>query len=392
MFPLLLPDDPAWAREDGYSPAIAEILIQAYIATKQGASELAGFAHAYELVAACMSQPMSDRQRVRSLFVLGFADFAVRDYAHSLVRTEEAIELALSLSEYDVVLDLLALHGYAYARQSNTTDALIDHRLRLDLFRTMALETGHVDHLRELELLAELAEFEFLAMHEDAVQSLYGQAQHLTAAIYDSHPTDEDIARTRRAIATLEWSQANTLRWFGDQDRAFTHALASADVYLALGPSFHAGRISSVVAEIALAKAEAFADAAAGYYSNASQALASLAESYLARALTLMRESGDAAGQIVGQLIAIRYDRLLRRDPGRLATAEVLAKRAAEMQNADLVCRTQMVLGEELTARGEAELAIACHTRAVESLRPYNLPYLDVWSRRSLLMAREMRG
>ncbi len=251
--PIDLPDRSDVSHERGYSAAAAGTL--AHARAFLDARKLVRTAE-LECVTArlkCLaSKPMSRHQRLALRVLLGRA-----------ANAGEACDLDLAITSLNQALQLA----------KELRDAPASARCMYHLAAASL----------ELDVLCALAGQEFLLAHYEAAE------QHLAAAgrLADTAP------EPRLGAATILWVSALIQRWQGEPTCALASAAQAADILHAARDRRNAGRLQSVIAEIALDLAETFsADPSAA----ARRAFTTMAGTCVERAQRLAHETGDAIG------------------------------------------------------------------------------------------------
>jgi tetratricopeptide (TPR) repeat protein len=326
---------------------------------------------------------MSERQRLHVCYILALAYAADGKFAQALRWLDMALELGVALDDLGALAELLYLHGVASSRLLRYQEAAADHWDCLALLRNRDSDPNPADLAFELDVVEQLAEFEFLLAHYDRSASLLESAARLVPAAPEQ----------RTEAAGLEWVRAQLYRWRGEKELALRHAMAAADVYAAIGSPAASGRIQTVVADIALDLAETFPPLPAGpRLGGANSAFVTLAAPYVERALHLAHESQDMEGEGMALLARARYSRARQLNEDRLPAIEGVARTAQRLEDMALLAQAQTALGHELAARREGEASLVCYRQALDTLQGSDMPALGVWAHRAIAHADELRS
>lgn len=372
---LRVPDDQTWHSESGYSPDIAAILVEAYSSITRRPDLAASFLRAGACVSSHAGSPMSERQLLHVCYVLALAYAADGKCAQALRWLDTALELGVALNDPGALAELLYLHGVASSRLLRYQEAAADHWDCLALLHHRDADPSPADLAFELDVLEQLAEFEFLLAHYDRSASLLESAARLVPAVPEQ----------RAEAAGIEWVRAQLYRWRGEKELALRHAMAAADVYVEVGSPTTSGRIQTVVADIALDLAETFP--AGAHIGGARSAFVTLAGPYVERALSLAHESQDVEGEGMALLAHARYSRARGLNEDRLPAIEGVARTARRLADVALLAQAHTALGYELAARRESEAALACYRRALDTLEGSDVSALGVWAHRAIVRA-----
>ncbi len=377
---LHIPDDPAWHLDAKYSPAVARALIRAYAVLRSGPQDVTHFQSARAYVNTCLHHPMTARQYLRVLYVLALAYAATEDDARAIAHLDDALDLAVHLSDTGALVELFYLRGALNGRRWRYRAAADDQGSSLSLVRDVvpaAHQHQPHDAAFTLDVLLELAASEFMVAHYEQ------SARHVDEA----RPLVGQVAGHQRQAATLEWLSALLLRWRGEPERALGPAMAAADVFAGLNAPAATSRIQSIVAEIALDIAESFPT---GGDVQGRDAMLTLAGPYVRSAATLAREAGNASVEGIAVVACAQWERARRPETNVIPTIEAVLRAAEQCDDLPLRVQAVTALGQELEARGEHSSALKCYRQALDIVEKSEVPALGVWARRALLHASEM--
>lgn len=369
---LYVPDSPSWQSEPDYSSEVAHALVTALAYARSQ-----NFLLAYSSIQPCVARPMSLRQRLAVAYLLALAHYSVADNALALACLDEAIELALDLSNLDALMELFYLHGAANRAISNFPDALRDFNQCLGVLRSdddtsrsqdldLDLELGTLMSIAALELL--LAQYQQCSDHLDEARVLCARAPDNA---YD--------------LAMVAWIAAALERWRGQPERALRTAMTACDVFVQAAPA-SSGRIQTLIADIALDLAQGQAPPGAAH---ARIAFLNLARPYAKRAFDLAKSASDKAGVAMAQLTNARIRRLEEKQESRTAVIEQVMRYARGNGDVALLCQAYTALGDEFAARGEHEPARNVYRAALSVADGCSVTAYGIWSRRNLLQLSE---
>lgn len=374
-----IPDAPTDTSQDsGYSLEVAAALLAAQAHLHQRAPTSATYSRAYADLAPCLSHVMSDRQRMFAYWMLAITHLAMDEYARALECTENAMEIATRLKDAHVCAECAYLLAGLLSARCRYHEAAEFGRIALDSLRSLEADHAPVDGGLELQILTDLASYEFM--------------------LADFAMSHEHLAEARRCVtnqpepkllaATIEWISALLRRWSGEQDAALRSAMAACEVFGASGSPASYARIQLIVADVALDLAATFpGDPPA----HARGAFAALAHPYILRSLRLTRDAQDPAGHGIAQLALARFQRICKRSEDNVGLIAGVIHQAEQLQDGALLCQAQTALGDELAEDGQTESALTCYRNAIDAVVHSDVPALGVWPRRALLRAEEYR-
>jgi tetratricopeptide (TPR) repeat protein len=369
---LRLPDHEDWHSDPDYAVAVAHALSVAYRHLRRGGNRLANFLRAYMALDPFRDATMSQCQRLHVVYVFALAYAANGDYRKALQALDEALELAYEQGDAGDMLEILHLRGGNHRAVLQFHDAIEDFEDSLALTREERDRVGSSDISLELDLLTQLAGFQFQFMRFDVVEGLLGDARRLTPLAPDA----------RLPAATLWWMEAHLHRTRGEPERALRPALTAAEIYATEGPPISAARIESVAADVVM-------DLAATLPRESDRGgLLTLAESHIQSALSLAHEARDEIGQGIVLLSHVRHSRLSGRNEDRVAGIEGVVRMARGRDEA-LLAQALTALGDELASQQQSESAFHLYREAVHVAQRSNLPVYGLAARRALLQESE---
>lgn len=370
-FSLRLPDAPRWHVERDYSPAVARALTLAYAYLRRNGRQLKGYSCAANCVRPIVDLPMSARQRTRVAFVLSLAPAAAGDYCTSLFWLDEALDLASQMPDQGDLIDLLYLRGPLNRAVLHFSEAVEDYQDCLALLRADGNETTPTDAAFELEVVSQLAGFEFFLARYESAERLLQEARGLA-------PLVAQAPEHRIVAATLAWLEAHLYRWRGQPELALRPAAAAAEVYTEASSPASAARSQMMVADVALDLAERFPDGMDRY------GMLRVARPHVQLGLRLARAAHDEIGQGMARLTQARYSRLAGRNEDRIALIEQVARTAQQRDDEALLAQAFTALGDELAALGEEESALNRYREVLAVLDGSDVPALGIWAHRAL--------
>ncbi|GAC1448448.1 MAG: hypothetical protein PVSMB4_05600 [Ktedonobacterales bacterium] len=368
-----VPDSPTWCDEPGYSPAVASALVTAFTHLRRG-HDLVNFNRAYNCLQPVMHARMAVHQRLSMFYVFSITYAATGDYAQALHWLDEALNAAVQLATPGNLALLLFLRGGINRSISQLGAGAADYRDCLALIHEQEDQKDAVDPAFEVEVLSQLAGFEFyLAQFETAEQRL--QQARTLASLVPKHGIE---------AATIEWIQSLLFRLRGQPELALRPAVAAAEVYLDRGSPISAARIQTVLAHIGLDLAERLPDG------TDRGAFITLAQPHVQQAIELAYGVKDETGTALACLAHARYSRLSAHNEHRIATIEQIIQIGVRLRDEALLAQGWTALGDELNAQGETEQALYSYRTALSELEGSDIPAAGVEARRALLRAGEM--
>lgn len=366
-----LPDDESWHDEPGYNPAVAEALRCAH-QHLTGGGQMA-YLEAFNCIASILDVEMSSRQRLAVLFIAALTLATDDPPTQALAVIDDALDLALALDVERAQEDLLLLRASVNQAILQFPDAAADLRDCLNII-TVQSETRDLTPTEfdtRLEAFLRLAGYEFLIGQHDRAAQLLDRA----AALIPRVPGNV------KAPLLLAWTRALLLRWRGEYELALTQAMEAADGYAVHGPPAMAGRIRSIVGEIALDLAERCRN---NHQPLASATFLALAEPYIVRAVELAAADDHGATETMAFITHSRYQLLKGEGEGRIAWLEELAQRGAENQDVAIVAQAYTQLGREYEAASNIGAAVSWYNKALAVLKESQMVALGIWAQRAL--------
>jgi tetratricopeptide (TPR) repeat protein len=234
-----------------------------------------------------------------------------------------------------------------------------------------------IDPALRLELLAQLADYEFFLGHFTDAARLVDQAQLL--ALHAAHRALD--------VAAVAWVQAQLDRVRGLTWDTIAPMLRATTIYSREAPPISQGRIAAFVTELVLDLVERLPDAATG---GQRMGLLKLAHMHLTQAEHLARQAKDHPGRGLARLARARYSRLRGTNSDRRRRIEEVIRLGQQLDDHALKAQAFTALGDELASQGEQEGSLDCYRQTIGLLDGSEIPALAVPARRKLLRAREM--
>lgn len=368
-----LPDDENWLGDPGYNPAIAEALRCAHQHLTD--SKQMAYLEAFNCVAGILDAEMSRHQRLAVLFIAALALATDDPPTGALDAIDDAFDIAVDLQDEQAREDLLLLRASVNHAILQVPDAAADLRdcLNIIMMQSEVRDLTPTELDTRLEALLRLAGYEFLIGQHDRAAQLLDRA----AALIPRVPSNI------KAPLLLAWTRAMLLRWRGEYELALTQAMAAADGYAVHGPPATAGRIRSIVGEIALDLAER---SRSNHQPLASAAWLRLAEPYIVHGIELASADDEGGTETMAAITQCRF-LLLEGEgesEGRIAWLDELAQLGAEHQDSAIVAQADTQLGREYEAQGDIEAARHWYQRALAVLKESQMVALGIWAQRGL--------
>jgi tetratricopeptide (TPR) repeat protein len=374
---LHIPDDPSWWDEDSYSSCVHEVLEYAHTHLRHGHATIALYARVAVRLQRARHQSMAPQQRINLSFIYAQCLAALRSYPAALDCLDEALDLAVFLQDPMAFAEIAYLRGSTSVMLLRYTEAAVDQTLCIEVLRDLAEAGEHPDPQLYLYALLARASTAFnLANWSDATQLL---DESLPLLRFAHNPLRESAAH--------EWIRALICRWTNASDRGLAHAIQAADMLLQLGPSEAAGRIQTVVSDIALDLAHA--SSASGPRRGRAAYLA-LAQPYIVGALQMAPAHHDAIGEGLALLAEMRYKLLTTDDVPHIQQLESIVQQGLILQDTALTGQAYVVLGSQFAARGDFDQARGALRAARDTLGPTDNRALDLWAQRMWLQLQEM--
>jgi tetratricopeptide (TPR) repeat protein len=375
---LLCPDHRAWRSDPLYSPGVAQALHTAFARLAPPEITPEDFLWACGDVAPWLNTVMGSRQRIRIFLLFARAHEADGAYTDALGYVDRALEVAGRGHIPDDLTDLLLYHAKLERARARYETAAGDLEACLALLRDRAAgDDEAIDPPLRLELLAQLADYEFYLGHFAEATRLVDQAQLL--ALHAPHRA-LDVADVACVQAQLDRLRGFTWDAIGPMLRATT-------IYKREAPPISQGRIAAFVTELALDVVERLPDG-----SNGAQrmGLLTLARIHLTQAEHLTRQAKDRPGRGLARLAHARYSRLRGTNSDRRRRVEEVIRLGKQLDDHALTAQAFTALGDELASQGEKEGSLDCYRQTIGLLDGSEVPALAVPARRKLLRAREM--
>lgn len=383
---LFLSHHPASRLEPGYSAEAAVTLGEVVPLLAATAAQPDALLVVRDRLTACLRLPMSRGQRLRGAFALAAACDRLGDAPTALEWLDAALDEVTQVEASAAVPEIFYLRAEQHRALFEYSLAASDYRSCLTFLQLQDEPSEPLDPARELNILVRLAGVQFFRARFMDCQTLLNDAHTLLARL---RSPGSDLAPARQEWAGVEWMQALVDQWKGAPEHALIHAMSAADVYQSSGSAGPSARIQFIVADIALDLCEA---AAPSPESSQRQAFLAFADSYLERALSLARASGDHTGEALVLLGSARHARLRGHSGESLALIERVARTAIRSADVALIAQSLTALGDAFGARGEHETALNLYRETLDVLEDYDVPAFGARAYRALLRASELEG
>jgi tetratricopeptide (TPR) repeat protein len=376
-------DDLGEHGESDHNAAVAYFLGRAYSCLRQASQRSNAYSEAAEFARACLSLSMSRRQRMRLHYTLGSASIGLHHYSEGITQLNEAIEWAAELPDPGAYAEMAYLAASASGQLCWYRAAGEYASIGVGILRLLAGGQDSVDVELEVETLVQLALSEFaLARYTTALEHMK-QARQLTA------PPPPNI----EAISLIAWMEALLYRWCGEPELALDYAIAATDSRAKDAESTSSlaevGRMNWLVTEIALDLAEALS---ASTSSTGNNAYIELAVPYMKRSVQKAHQTNDSTGLGLALLAEARHDRVAGRNLNRVKRIEAVIQQGYQSDDLTVLSQAYTELGREFAARGQAEAALDCYRRALDTVEGTDIPGLGLFAWRALLLTQEMQG
>jgi tetratricopeptide (TPR) repeat protein len=377
---LLWPDRSTWHADPAYSSTVARALRSGFSHIAAADAPRDNFLWACAEVAPCMNSTMAIPQRVR-VFLLFARTLEVEGvYTDALSYVDRALDVAAHDPTSDDFTDLLLYHAKLERARGRYLIAASDLAACLGLLRNRAHgDEALIDPALHLEILAQLADYEFFLGHLPAAARLVSQAQRLAPS----------APHRRLDAASIAWVQAHLDRLRGRAWESVQPMLRVESIYAHEAPPISRGRLAYFVAELALDVAARRADGPLAAYRAE---FLRLARVHLDSAERLAHEANDRGGRGLVQLARVRYSRLYGGNSNRSARIVDVLRLARRLDDDALLAQAFTALGDELAYQGEHERALDCYRQTIGLMDGSDFPVLALPARRRLLLAREMAG
>lgn len=374
FYPLLIADHPRWHTERGYSHEVRGVLVRALRSLDHSRHREQGFARTYTLIRPFLDAPMGMHQRLRLWYMAARGRAARTDDEAALYWLDETLNLDSELGDTADRAQLHVLRGGIYRRMLRFGLASYDHLCALHVLASDVTRSSYHDAAFRLQVLSQLAGFEFY------LGRYWKAQQHLTEA----HYLLPYVPQPSTQAAYLTWMHSLLNRWAAKAGRALQEALAAAKVFVDLGNASSAGRITFHAAECALDLAQRL-----DVQGSECDRLLSVAHEHLMAARRLATSDHDENGQVLTALGLARWSRIARRNEARRETLESLLAHARGLDDEILIAQSYTLLGDELAFHEEREQANTCYRAALDALEGTDSPAAGVWAWRSLRFPEE---
>lgn len=376
---LLRADHFSWQRDTSYSQEAARALRAAFTRISAADAVADHLFWACGLVAPWLDADASPRQRVRVLLLFARTHEAEGNFAEALEALDRALVESIHGHAHEDFIDLLVYHA-KLARALGRYDQAAN-----DLYACLELHDLHVfehqeppDRSLQIELLSQLADYEFFLAHFERAERLASDTLHL-APVVPGKPLE--AAAAARTLAQID--RIRGLSW-----QALPVMRRVVQVYAQVpAPAISRGRNEYLLADFALDVAERIPDGPAD--ANRTEFLR-LAQQHLDIAEFLGRQTDDGPGRGLIALGRARYSRLHGTNEDRVARIEWALEVGQRREDHALLAQGFTALGDEYISQGEQERGLDCYRQALGLLDGSAFPVLSVQPRRKLLRASEM--
>jgi hypothetical protein len=375
---LHLPDAATWHDDDAYSPSVARLLSHAHVHLTERDPRLPSAPPPDTLLRPVLGWRMSKRQRLVAYYLLARAAEARQDFADAIGWLDDASTLATDLLEIGALAELLRLRGracQALQRFAEAADASWDF---LVLLRDPRVGFGPDDLETEVDTRLTVAQSEFFLEHYDLALIALADADALIAG-----RSGFDGARVHVA-----WISALLHRWRGEASIALPIAMDVAEAPSVRRSAALRGRIETVVADLSMDRAEAFASDPSSFTRST---FLTIAEKYLRSSESDLADSTDTGAVAMARLARIRYGRLTARNEDRLRALDALETVGRKTADDALVIQALTARGDEFIARSEREPGLWAYRRALDVARHSQVAAMGMRARRALLYDQELR-
>lgn len=377
---LLWPDWFTWRADPAYSPTVAAALRSGFAHIASADAPRINFLWACAEVASCKNATMAPPQHVRVCLLFARTHEVEGAYTDALAYVDRALDVAAHGPFNDDFTDLLLYRAKLERARGRYLIAASDLDACLGLLRGRARgDDTRIDPALRLEILAQLADYEFFLGHLLTAARLVSQAQRLAPR----------VPHRRLDAASIAWVQAHLDRLRGYAWEAVHPMLRAESVYAHDAPPISRGRLAYFVAELALDSAARHSDGPPA--SHRSEPLR-LARVHLDAAERLAQQANDRGGRGLVQLARVRYSRLYGGNSDRSARIVDVLRLARRIDDDALLAQAFTALGDELAYQGEHERALDCYRQTIGLMDGSEFPVLALPARRQLLLAREMAG
>lgn len=371
---LRIPDSPALRHDNGYSPALAGALTQAYRFLKPTPSHPADYLQALTTLAPHLLRRMSPHQRMRVCYALGMVYLGLDDFPQAVALLDDAIETADAVRDTTAFAELAALAGAAKTTLLQYTAGAAYYADAVRALQSLRA-AGHIvdDGILTSTLLN-------LSANRFTLGDYARCAGHLTESrqILNQSPITTD---TPLYHASINWMTALLHRWDGRLESALRLALSAAHTYEQSDAILNTGRVRMVVAAIALDLAEAHATTPAD---DRHHAYLHLARPAIQRATLLAAQANDPNGIQQARLLDIRYSRARGYHATGISFVEDMLRASAGTGDPAVLAQTHMAMGDEWVVRGEREYALISYRNAIRVCEEFELNALAALAWRAL--------
>ncbi len=375
-------DDLGEHGETHHNATVAYLLGQAYLCLRGARHRTDAYGKAHDFAMACCSLSMSQRQRMRLHYALGSANIGLQLYSEGIAELNQAIEWAAELPDPGAYAEMTYLAACASSRLCYYRAASEYASIGIGILRSLAKGQGSVDVELEVDILVQLALSEFALTRYVAALKHLNQARQLSAMTAPSSET----------ISSIAWMEAILYRWRGDPERALHTTIAAADIRAQDAESISAvtavGRMNWLVTEISLDLAETLPVSTS---SSGRDAYLELALPYVKRAVQKALQTNDDTGLGLALLAEARHDRVAGRNLNRVNRIEAVIRQGYQSGDLTVLSLAFTELGREFASRGQAEAALNCYRRALDTVDGTDVPAMGVFARRALLISQEMQ-
>jgi tetratricopeptide (TPR) repeat protein len=363
-------DHPLWTRDDSYSPVVAASLRQAYAFLASSEGSTSGYLRSAQQLIPFWNGRMSDRQRIRVFFIIGSAHTIMGEYDHALKWYDRALEITAPLREYRDMCELLLLRGSVNRAELRFMDACDDLQACQSLLSIHSSLSGPENAGFRLQVLAQLAGYEFFSGHLVVAAQVIDAARNLLPFVPQAHLD----------AAALLWAEAHLCRAEGNAEQALSLSLRACMAYEAEANLISQGRLHGFVADVALDLVEQLPSAS---HIAKRRKLLMEAHSHVTRAMDLAHSVNDSAGRGLASLARARYSRLMHRNEDRISAIESVIRLGHQLDDEALLGEGFTALGDEFTLR-EPTSARNCYAQALGIMDGTQMPTVGIRARRAL--------
>jgi tetratricopeptide (TPR) repeat protein len=375
---LHVPDAATWRDDEAYSPSVARLLSYAHTRLSELNHSHSSLPLPDALIRPALGWRMSKRQRLLAYYVLARTALARKEYSDAIGWVDNAYGLATELREVGALAELARLRGNAcqeLQRFADAADASWDY---LVLMRDPRAGVGPDDVAAEVETRIALAQFEFLQENYDLALAVLADADALITG-----SSEFDVSRLY-----IAWIRVMLHRWRGESLIALRIAIEVAEAPAIRSSPQVCGRIETIVADLSMDRAEAFA---LDPVSSIRSTFLTMAGKYLRSSEAALLDSSDLGGAAMARLARVRFSRLTGANEDRLEALDDLERLGRTVPDDALVIQALTARGEELMARGEREPALVAFRQALDLARRSQVAAMGMRARRALLYDQELQ-